>query len=144
MQERCKKFGFDPWVWKIPWRRKWQPTPGFLPRESQGQRSLVGYSPSGSKESDTTEVIQHTCKWKAEKSVDLHQPMNDPWKKIIYPQDCRDFSVEATISNKHCDDSASFPKYLLFYFLFWVLSHLWCVLSIRFLNFTKFVTGKQK
>jgi len=36
---------FDPWVGKIPWRRAWQPTPVFLPGESHGQRSLVGYSP---------------------------------------------------------------------------------------------------
>ena len=35
---------FDPWVGKIPWRRKWQPTPGFSPGESHGQRSLAGYS----------------------------------------------------------------------------------------------------
>ena len=37
--------GSDPWVGKIPWRRKWQPTPVFLPGESRGQRSLVDYSP---------------------------------------------------------------------------------------------------
>ena len=36
---------FDPWVGKIPWRRKWQPTPVFLPGEFHRQRSLVGYSP---------------------------------------------------------------------------------------------------
>ena len=36
---------FNPWVGKIPWRRAWQPTPIFLPGESHGQRSLVGYSP---------------------------------------------------------------------------------------------------
>ena len=36
--------GFDTWVGKIPWRRAWQPTPVFLPGESHGQRSLVGYS----------------------------------------------------------------------------------------------------
>ena len=35
----------DPWVWKIPWCWKWQPTPVFLPRKSHGQRSLVSYSP---------------------------------------------------------------------------------------------------
>jgi len=35
---------FDPWVGKIPWRRKWLPTPVFLPGESPGQRSLAGYS----------------------------------------------------------------------------------------------------
>ena len=37
----------DSWVRKIPWRRKWQPTPVFLPGESHGQRSLAGYSPWG-------------------------------------------------------------------------------------------------
>ena len=37
------------------WRRKWQPTPVFLPGESHGWRSLVGYSPWGHKESDMTE-----------------------------------------------------------------------------------------
>ena len=35
----------NPWVGKIPWRRKWQRTPVFLPEESRGQRSLEGYSP---------------------------------------------------------------------------------------------------
>ena len=49
--------GFNPWVRKIPWRRKWQPTPVFLPRESHGQRSLVGHSPRGLKGSDTTERL---------------------------------------------------------------------------------------
>ena len=48
--------GFDPWVGKIPWRKKWQPPPVFLPGKSHGQRSLVGYSPWGCKESDTTEA----------------------------------------------------------------------------------------
>ena len=46
--------GFKPWVKKIPWRRKWQPTAVFLPGKSHGQRSLVGYSPWGCKESDMT------------------------------------------------------------------------------------------
>jgi len=40
-----KLHAFDPWVGKIPWRRKWQTTPEFLPGKSHGQRSLVGYSP---------------------------------------------------------------------------------------------------
>ena len=44
----------------ILWRRKWQPTPVFLPGESRGQRSLVGYSPQGHTETDTTEATQHT------------------------------------------------------------------------------------
>ena len=53
---RCKRLGFDPWVGRIPSRRKWQPTPVFLPREVHGQKSLVGYSSWGPKESDTTEA----------------------------------------------------------------------------------------
>ena len=43
--------------WKIPWRRKWQPTPVFLPGKFHGQESLVGYSPWGCKELDTTEQL---------------------------------------------------------------------------------------
>ena len=50
------RLGFSPWVRKIPWRRAWQPTPVFLPGEFHAQRSLLGYSPRGSKDSDTTEA----------------------------------------------------------------------------------------
>ena len=46
---------FDLWARKIPWRRKWQPTPVFLPGESQGWWSLTGDSPKGHKESGMTE-----------------------------------------------------------------------------------------
>ena len=53
---RCKRHEFNHWVRKIPWRRAWQPTPVFLPRESHGQRSLAGYSPWGLKELDMTEA----------------------------------------------------------------------------------------
>ena len=49
--------GLNFWVRKISWRRKWQPTPVFLPGESHGWSSLVGYSPWGRKESDTTERL---------------------------------------------------------------------------------------
>ena len=58
-RRRCGELGFDLWVWKIPWRRKWQPTLVFLPGKSHGQRSLEGYSPWGHKESDTTEHTQN-------------------------------------------------------------------------------------
>ena len=57
---RCKRHGFDPRVGKIPWRRAWQPTLVFLSGESHGQRSLVGYSLWGHRESDPTEAPQHT------------------------------------------------------------------------------------
>ena len=45
----CRRPEFHPWIRKIPWRRKWLPTPVFLPGEFHGQRSLVGYGPSGLK-----------------------------------------------------------------------------------------------
>ena len=48
--------GSIPGSGKIPWRRKWQPTPVFLPGQCHGQRSLVGYIVWGHKELDTTEV----------------------------------------------------------------------------------------
>ena len=54
---QCGRPGFDPWVKKIPWRRAWQPTAVFLPGESHGQRSLVGYSPWDCIELDTTERL---------------------------------------------------------------------------------------
>ena len=53
---RHKRHGFDLWVRKIPWRRKWQPTPVLLPGKSHGQRNLAGYSSWGCQESDTTET----------------------------------------------------------------------------------------
>ena len=50
-----RKLRSDSWMGKIPWRRKWQPSPVFLPGEFHGQRSVVGYSPWGCTESDRTE-----------------------------------------------------------------------------------------
>ena len=64
---------FDPWIRKIPWRRAWQRTPVFLLGESQGQRSLAGYSPWGCKESDMTEVTQHS----------LQMPPAELWKSYM-------------------------------------------------------------
>ena len=52
---QCGRPGFNPWVRKIPWRRKWHPTPIFLPGKSHGWRSLAGYSPRGLQESDTAD-----------------------------------------------------------------------------------------
>ena len=65
---QCRRPRFDPWVGKIPWRRKWQPTPVLLPGKFHGWRNLIGYSPWGHKESDTTErlhfhfhPLQYSC-----------------------------------------------------------------------------------
>ena len=64
-----RKTWFDPWVEKIPWRRKWQPTPVFLPGESHGWRSLMDYSPRGCKESDTTEQFHFSLHYEKQNVV---------------------------------------------------------------------------
>ena len=51
---QCRRLGFHPWVGKIPWRRKWQPTSVFLPGKSHRKKSLAVYSPWGHKKSDRT------------------------------------------------------------------------------------------
>ena len=56
-----RRCGFNAWLKNIPWRRKRQPIPVFLPGESHGQRDLGGYGPQGHKESDKTEVTWHAC-----------------------------------------------------------------------------------
>ena len=61
---RYKRRGFNPWVGKIPWSRKWHPSPVNLPGKFHGQGSLVGFSPWGHKESDTNE---HTVQYKGMK-----------------------------------------------------------------------------
>ena len=60
----CRRCRLDPWVGEILWRRKWQPTPVFLPGKSQGQRSLEGYSPWGHKEWTRLKLLstpEHAC-----------------------------------------------------------------------------------
>ena len=54
---RCRGLKFDPGVGKISWRRKWQSTPVFFPREFHGQKSISDYSSWGCKGSDTTEAV---------------------------------------------------------------------------------------
>ena len=58
---QCRRCGFDSCVGKIPRRRKWQPTPVFLPGESPGQRSLLGYRPWDHKQSNPTEHTHVHC-----------------------------------------------------------------------------------
>ena len=55
LPSNAEDIGDDPWVGNIPWSRKWQPSPVFLPGEFYGQRSLAGYSPWGCKELYMTE-----------------------------------------------------------------------------------------
>ena len=72
----ARRPGFDPWFRKIPWRRKWQPTPVFL-SEFLGQRSLAGYSPWVHKESDTTRQVTHT-------HIHHERNSNQPYRAIFY------------------------------------------------------------
>ena len=60
---QCRRLGFHPWVRKILWRRKWQPTPEFLPGKSHGQRNLLGYSPWGYKR------VQHNLVTKQQQTI---------------------------------------------------------------------------
>ena len=57
---KCRRPGFNPCIGKIPWKKAWPPTPVFMPGESHGQRSLMGYGPCSYKELDTTEATQHS------------------------------------------------------------------------------------
>ena len=79
---RHKKHGFDPWVRKISWNRKRQPTPVFLSGESQRERRLAGYCPWGHKESDTTEVTwhntAHTGSWYSKRNYLLFKTSSGP------------------------------------------------------------------
>ena len=65
-RRRHRRPELDAWIRKIPWRRKWHPTPVFLPEKSHGQRSPAGYSPRGHSKSDMTEQLssaQHVFVW---------------------------------------------------------------------------------
>ena len=64
--------GLIPWVAEIPWRRKWQPTPVFLPGESHGLRGLDGYSPWGRKESDMIEQLSTHTRKNLKEEVSVH------------------------------------------------------------------------
>ena len=110
---QCRRCRFNPWVRKIPWRRKWQLTPVFLPGESHGQRSLLGYRPWGCKERTYLSDWVHThffeisvyinlycgkfnCRvdldWKCEKAKVKDQPI---WKNLhrLGVSNCKVFSI---------------------------------------------------
>ena len=78
--------GSIPGSGRFPWRRKGQPTPVFLPGESHGQRSLVGYSPLGHKEWDTTERLHFHRKWKQ-------------WQTFYISERCRSASLISSLNS---------------------------------------------
>ena len=96
-----RRRGLDPLIRKIPWRRKWQPTPVFLLEESHGQRSLAGYSPWGYKELDSTE-------WPSAHST-LVQEQNSIYTLFF-------ISLNFTFATRHIHNRALF---LLWYCPFW-------------------------
>ena len=65
--------------WKIPWNRKWQPTPVFLPGEFHGQRSPEGYSPRGCKEADTTERLNTHTHTHTNTHTQAQEPESASW-----------------------------------------------------------------
>ena len=78
----------DPWVGKIPWRRKWYPTPVFLPGKSHGQRNLAGYSPWGCKELDITDQAHTHITTKAKNdspSLSAAQILQNLSSMTVYP-----------------------------------------------------------
>ena len=83
---RHKRRGFDPLVGKTPWRRAWQPTPVFLPGKIHGQRSLVGYSSWGCKESDMPEESEQErkVKWVPLKSERKGKQKQETWGRCAY------------------------------------------------------------
>ena len=83
----CGRPGFNPGVGKISWRRKWQPTPIFLPGKSHGWRSLVGSSPWGCKESDTTEQLHFHSLLRRKVMTNLHSILKS--RDITLPTNVR-------------------------------------------------------
>ena len=63
--------GSIPLLGRLPWSRKWQPTPEFLPGKFCGQKSLAGYRPHGCKEWDTTEATKHGAARKPVRNLEV-------------------------------------------------------------------------
>ena len=87
---QCRSFrkcGFDPWVVKISWRRRWLPTLVFLPRKSHGHRSLASYSPLGHQETNRIEVSyhnRHICSVNSSKYNDSFTSSFPVWLSFIF------------------------------------------------------------
>ena len=81
-----RETGFDPWVRKIPWRRKCQPTPVLLSGKFHGWRSLVGYSPWGCKELDTAEGLQFLFRKEGNQyhTLKMYKNVRQPWRLTFW------------------------------------------------------------
>ena len=91
---QCRRPRFDPWVGKIPWRRKWQPTLVFLPGECHGQRSLVGDGPCDGKGSDTTELLTFSVfSHPAGSRLTSHASLSFHFREWVHPGDRGTFCI---------------------------------------------------
>ena len=106
---RCRRHGLDPWVGKIPWRRKWHPTPLFLPGKSHGQRSLAGCSPWGRKRGrqDLATKQQQRLFW-------CHMEVAT---ETIWPTELKIFTVIFLMGKVCWSLNYTFSMYLLFLLL---------------------------
>ena len=82
---KCRRPEFHPWVRKIPQRRKWQPTPVYLPRKSHRERSLGGYSPWSHKR------VRHDLVTKQQHASCTAQP-----SKLLYPKNSKELYSNKT------------------------------------------------
>ena len=114
---RPKRCRFNPWVRKIPWRRAWQPTPVFLPGESHGQRSLVGYRPWSCKELEITEATKHAY-------IDFPLNFISSYYLLVYRNAIDLFmltSMLVNLLNSFFSSSSSFADSLGFYiYMIWL------------------------
>ena len=95
---RQKSHGFDPWVGEIPWRRAWQPTPVFLPGESHGQRSLMGYKPWGHRVGHNW--VTFTFTFSGKNSTQALTWLVDIWMNHLLP--CLSALLDFLPRSEHC------------------------------------------
>ena len=105
--QEARDVGLIPGSGRFPWRRKWQPTPVFLPGKFHGQRSLVGYNPRGHKEPDTTEHT-HCCSF-AQSGPPLCNPMDSIMPYLSVPHHLPKFGQV----HAHCIGDVTQPSYPL-------------------------------
>ena len=110
----CRRLGFNPWVRKFPWSRKWQPTPVFWPGKLHGQRSLVGYSPWGHKRVGHDWACTHTH---------THTHTQGPTHPHLQLMGRQLISSSSTISAKAKSPSASHPPLLPCCRAYWKLRY---------------------
>ena len=114
---QCWKWRFSPWAGKIPWRKKLQTTPAFLPRETDGQRSVAGYNPWGLKELNTTKRLTlhrptlHTCM----NGLHLDPQTSYPGYHVrllqLYPSDANEIKTKSKKMHWGVSENAVFTYY---------------------------------